>query len=281
LSAQALSRLRLCLRLLVASANPQMLMPKLRSLRMTAAVGSIRKQENPFAPPQLAVSISTAPGLEAGAAVIDDIDPNRAFNSRTGQNFVRVPCPPASVTTTPPKPTPTPKEKKEACDLEFGYNYMRAPDESAKNLNGFGGSLFCNVKPWIAVGGDFGALFGSTTDTVGTIKFDTSLHRQTYLFGPEFDFYPNDKVKIFIHPLFGGVHDTTKTTIGTTSVSSSATTFAVDFGGGVDIKLNKHFFVRPFQVDYMLTDFGGQRQNNVRFSSGIGIRFLTRVPLKF
>jgi hypothetical protein len=99
--------------------------------------------------------------------------------------------------------------------LEFGYDYMRAPDESAKNLNGFGGSLFCNVKPWIAIGGDVGAVFGSTTDTVGTTHIDVRLHRQTYLFGPQFNFYPNEKVKIFVHPLFGGVHDTTRTTIGT------------------------------------------------------------------
>src|SRR5437016_5761373 len=93
-----------------------------------------------------------------------------------------------------PKPLPIREEKKEVCDIEFGYDYMRAPDESAKSLNGFGGSLFCNVKSSISIGGDFGALFGSTTDTVGTTKIDVSLHRQTYLFGPQFNFYPSDKV---------------------------------------------------------------------------------------
>ena len=161
----------------------------------------------------------------------------------------------------------------EACDIEFGYDYMRAPDESAKNLNGVGGSLFCNVKPWIAFGGDVSALFGSTTDTVGTIKFDTSLHRQTYLFGPQFNFYPKDRVKIFIQGLAGVVHDTGTTTIGTTSVNSSTTAFVVNFGVGVDVKLNNHFFVRAGQVAYTPTFFGGKRQDNLRFSIGFGYGF--------
>ena len=165
------------------------------------------------------------------------------------------------------------EKKKEACDIEFGYDYMRAPDESAKNLNGFGGSLFCNVKPWIAIGGDFGALFGSTTDTVGTTKIDVSLHRQTYLFGPQFNFYPNDKVKIFVHPLFGGVHDSTTTIFGTTNTDSSASAFAMAFGGGVDVNLNNRFAIRPIQFDYVPTRFGGAWQSNYQISTGVVVRF--------
>lgn len=205
----------------------------------------------------------------------DPTDPNRAFRSSTGDNFFRVvPCPPPADTgTTPqPKPTPTPKEKKDACDIEFGYDYMRAPGERVKSLHGFGGSLFCNVKPWIGIGGDFSALFGSTIDTVGTTRFDVSLHRQTYLFGPQFNFNANDKVKVFVHPLFGGVHDTSGTTIGTTSVSSSASAFAMEFGGGVDVRLNDHIAVRPIAFDYIPTHFGGAWQSNYRFSTGIVFR---------
>ncbi len=165
------------------------------------------------------------------------------------------------------------EKKKLSCDLEFGYDYMRAPDESAKNLNGFGGSLFCNVKPWIAVGGDFSALFGSTTDTVGTTKFDVSLHRQTYLFGPQFNIYPNDKVTVFFKPLIGGVHDTGKTTFGTSSTDFSASAFAMSFGGGVDIRLNDHFAIRPFEFKYTPTHFGGEWQNNFGVSTGLVFRF--------
>jgi hypothetical protein len=172
-----------------------------------------------------------------------------------------------------PQQTKVIEKKKEACDIEFGYDYMRAPDESAKNLNGFGGSLFCNVKPWIAIGGDFGALFGSTTDTVGTTKIYVSLHRQTYLFGPQFNFYPNDKVKVFVHPLFGGVHDATKITIGSTTTVSSANAFAMSFGGGVDVNLSNRFAVRPIQFDFVPTRFGGAWQSNYQISTGVVIHF--------
>ncbi len=143
---------------------------------------------------------------------------------------------------------------------------MRAPKESAKNLVGFSGSLFYDFTPHVAVGGEVSIVFGS--NRIGT-NIDTSLHRYTYLFGPQFSFNANDKVKVFVHPLFGGVHDTTKTTIGTTSVSSSATAFAMAFGGGVDVGVSSHIAVRPFQFDYVLTHFGAPRQNNFRFSSGI------------
>jgi hypothetical protein len=192
-------------------------------------------------------------------------DGRTAFNPITKQNFALEPCP-------PPTEKKVIEEKKEVCDIEFGYDYMRAPDESAKSLNGFGGSLFCNVKSSIAIGGDFGALFGSTTDTVGTTKVDVSLHRQTYLFGPQFNFYPNDKVKLFVHPLFGGVHDTTKTTIGSTTTEFSANAFAMAFGGGVDVNLNHRFAFRPIQFDFVPTHFGGEWQNNYRISTGLVIR---------
>jgi hypothetical protein len=195
-------------------------------------------------------------------------DGKSAFNTRTGQNYALEPCP-------PPAKKKVIEKKKEACDLKFGYDYMRAPDESAKNLNGFGGSLFCNVKPWIAIGGDFGALFGSRTisgiTALGPGTVDVSLHRQTYLFGPQFNFYPNDKVKVFVHPLFGGVHDTSTTTVITTSTTGSASAFAMAFGGGVDVNLNHRFAIRPIQFDYVPTHFGGAWQSNYQISTGVVI----------
>jgi opacity protein-like surface antigen len=158
-------------------------------------------------------------------------------------------------------------------ELFGGLTYMRAPDESAKNLVGFNGSLFYDFTPHVAVGADFMGAFGDFTGTAGSLKFDTSLHRFTYVFGPQFNFHPNDKVKVFVHPLFGGVHDTTKTTFGTMSVSSSANAFAMQLGGGVDVRVTPHVSVRIVQADYLPTHFGGNWQNNFRISTGVVIRF--------
>lgn len=168
------------------------------------------------------------------------------------------------------------KEAEEKCpklpkifNWFIGYSYLRAPDETVKNLNGFDSSFFYNVKPWLAIGGEFTGAFGSSQIEPTT---DASLHRFLYLFGPQFNFYPNDKVKVFVHPLVGGVHDSTTTIFGTTTTDAAASAFAMAFGGGVDVNLNKRLAVRPIQVDYLPTHFGGTWQNNYRISTGLVIR---------
>src|SRR5205085_3476791 len=80
------------------------------------------------------------------------------FISKNGHTYVPVPCPPPTATNStkpslplPPPPTPTPEPNPKILwddpfDLFFGYAYNRAPDEAAKNLNGFDANGFINVK---------------------------------------------------------------------------------------------------------------------------------------
>src|SRR6266481_7451884 len=195
-------------------------------------------------------------------------------------------CPPPGTVKPPPAtPTPTPEttslppetssgdEYAKAMEFFAGGQYQRAPDEPVKNLFGVDTSLFYNVTPHVSIGGDFSFLFGSTKETVGTSTLDTSLHRQTYLFGPQFNFYPDDKVKIFVHPLFGVVHDTVKFDFGTSTTDSSASAFAMAFGGGVDVRVTPRVSIRVFEADYVPTHFGGEFQNNFRLSTGLVLRF--------
>jgi hypothetical protein len=47
-------------------------------------------------------------------------------------------------------------------------------------------------------------------------------------------------------------------------------------GGGIDLKVSKHFSIRAAQADYLLTkipDGLHNRQNNSRLSAGIVLRF--------
>jgi hypothetical protein len=47
-------------------------------------------------------------------------------------------------------------------------------------------------------------------------------------------------------------------------------------GGGIDVKISKHFSIRPVQAEYFLTkipDGLSNRQNNFRFGAGIVFRF--------
>ena len=230
--------------------------------------------------------------------------PDEASDPGTNESFVRIPCqPPTNSTVQPPvplpsptaTPTPAPNPKilwDDPVDLFFGYSYNRAPVEAVKNLNGFNSNFLINVKTeyvergyshhanaanpatqrvpkWsIGIDGDLTGAFGSTT--TGTAK--STLHRFLYLFGPQFNFFPSQKTRLFVHPLFGVVHDSGTTTVGTFTSSGSASAFAMAFGGGLDIAVNKHFAVRPFQLDYNPTHFGGQWQNSFRFSAGFVLR---------
>src|SRR5258707_11652947 len=181
--------------------------------------------------------------------------------------------PPTPETSSVPEKTSSDEEYAKALELFGGGQYQRAPDEPVKNLFGVDTSLFYNVTPHVSIGGDFSFLFGSTSETIGTLKFDTTLHRQTYLFGPQFNFYPDDKVKVFVHPLFGVVHDTVKFDFGTSTTDSSASAFAMAFGGGLDVRVTPRVSIRVFEADYLPTHFGGEFQNNFRLSTGLVLRF--------
>ena len=166
--------------------------------------------------------------------------------------------------------------------FSIGYSYLRAPDEDAKNLNGFNASLAYNIRPWIAAKADFtygdgkGRENVEVTGRVGGSEVPSQglrLHRFLYLFGPQFNAQASDKVQVFGEALFGGVHDTTKFRFGTTTTSVSANAFAAAFGGGVDLNIGKKVFIRPAQLRYVLTRFGGHTQNNFQFSAGLGFRF--------
>jgi len=74
-----------------------------------------------------------------------------------------------------------------------------------------------------------------------------------------------------LHPLFGAVHDTTTTIFGTTTTDSSASAFAMAFGGGVDVNLNQRLAIRPIQFDYVPTHFGRLWQSDYKLSMGVVI----------
>jgi hypothetical protein len=70
-------------------------------------------------------------------------------------------------------------------------------------------------------------------------------------------------------PLFGGAH----LTASASGVSAGETDFAWAAGGGLDAHLNSRYSVRLAQFDFLQTRFGGENQNNFRYSAGILIKF--------
>jgi hypothetical protein len=110
----------------------------------------------------------------------------------------------------------------------------------------------------------------------------------TYLFGPQLKVRAHH-FQPYAHLLFGGAHSNVYGNAYQTicqhiaggctiSKSPAADAFAMDFGGGIDIPVAKHFTIRPAEFDYLLTRFtnpftGTNNQNNFRYSAGVVFSF--------
>lgn len=182
--------------------------------------------------------------------------------------------------------SPNPPEILKRTEAFVGYVFLRTPDEPAKNLNGANGQVFYDFTKRIGIGADIGCAFGS--DRIGA-TVDVTLHRCTYLFGPQiksklFFFGPIEHTRdkglsegggmvLSFQPLFGVVHDTTRFQSSTISTSATSTAFMMSFGANLDVWLKKNFGIRPIDFAYQPTHFGGNWQNNWRFGAGVVFRF--------
>ncbi len=184
--------------------------------------------------------------------------------------------------------------------LFTGFDYMISP---ARNLTerGFETDFGVTVRPWMALGADFGALVnGAGTLNGGETIYAPILTRvqlnpssvhvafksTTYTFaaGPQFYLRKWEKVTFFARPGFGGIHEDASFTLppqlgllltqfGTPipGAHQSDTTFFVGLGGGFDVNVSRHVGMR-FAADWVNTHLFSnlltQRQNYVRFSVG-------------
>jgi hypothetical protein len=126
--------------------------------------------------------LNSRPQIDGRVIIPDYGDPTRAFDPVTGRNFARVPCPPPSVTTAPP-PRLDYAVVPARYEFAVGYTHMATDGEEVGQLNGFNASGFYNVKPWLAVGGEFSGLYGCRTNSFFGVREDVSLDRYLYLFG--------------------------------------------------------------------------------------------------
>jgi hypothetical protein len=97
---------------------------------------------------------------------------------------------------------------------------------------------------------------GATAEVAAYTKDvdETTFHTQGYLFGPTARFGPrNSRYSFFAHQLFGVTHMsfTADPSADCTDVCSITThPFTMASGGGVDVKVSKHLWVRPLQLEY-------------------------------
>jgi hypothetical protein len=170
-------------------------------------------------------------------------------------------------------------------ELFGGYSYVRAPVTFTQTPQGSCVITGCpittttrnlNLNGW-NVGGAFKvlgplALAADYTDTSGSFQ-GANTHLKAYLVGPQLRF--PGPISPFAHFLIGGAHEsTTAFTSGPiTTASPTRNAFATALGGGLDLKLLPLLSVRPIQIDYLLTHFNSNTQNQFRYSAGIVVRF--------
>ncbi len=125
------------------------------------------------------------------------------------------------------------------------------------NTNGWNAALTGNVNRYFGITADFSGHYGEIFPGGG------NLHN--FLFGPQLRL-PAGRASLFVHALGGTSHNSG-------NFVGSQTSAAYAFGGGLDWKVRDHVSLRVGQLDYIGTHFVDQRQDNVRFSTGLVLHF--------
>jgi hypothetical protein len=165
-------------------------------------------------------------------------------------------------------------------------------------LNGGSASIAFNFNRYIGLVADIGGYDDSKLVLTGTganesLTVNSSGTAYSYLFGPRFSFRNSTRFTPFAQVLVGGVHASEVTISNCTGTDCiplpSQNALAVTAGGGLDIRLTRHFSLRPIQAEYMMTRFptvtdgistgSSDSQNDLRLSSGLLFAFGGKPPL--
>jgi len=99
----------------------------------------------------------------------------------------------------------------------------------------------------------------------------------TATFGPRYTLnLPKRRLAVFAQGLIGISNAWNSVFPATTGATEDTNAFALQVGGGVDLRLNRHWAVRPVQADWVRTEFPNATtgvQNNLRLAAGIVYRF--------
>jgi hypothetical protein len=180
-------------------------------------------------------------------------------------------------------------------ETAFDYSYVRYapnfPGSQGHSLNGGGGSFVLYLNRFLGIKADFQGYGSQTTHFAlpasSTFPLGVTGNAQgnlfTYLFGPQIKIH-SPRIQPFVHLLFGGAHSNVygnafsavcRPSLGACAFSKapSNNSFAMAFGGGIDIPIGHVVSIRPVGVDYLYTNFNNRfnnsNQNNFRYTGGI------------
>jgi outer membrane protein OmpA-like peptidoglycan-associated protein len=177
-------------------------------------------------------------------------------------------------------------------ELFLGYSYLQAvPKLAAGNrlvwLNGGSASIAYNLNRYLGIVADVGDYTNSEIRFQGAYGATVDVNDAnggviSYLFGPRISFRKYSRITPFVQGLFGGAHASEITLANCTfscTLLPAENTFALAAGGGIDVRVKRHFAIRVIQAEYVMTRFKDYdtgttaMQNDMRLSSGIVLRF--------
>lgn len=156
-------------------------------------------------------------------------------------------------------------------EVSGAFSFVRANSTGGAggfNLNGGSASWSYNFSSSFSVVADVGAYrFSGLPSTLHSTMY-------TYLFGPRITVSKFSRMTPFAQILVGGG----RLNANSNGFEAAENEFAMAVGGGLDVPLHHHFALRAVQAEYLLTRFdsvagASARQNNIRISTGVVIRF--------
>ncbi len=154
--------------------------------------------------------------------------------------------------------------------VAVGYSYIHAnAPPSACDCFGLQGGFAqgaVTLKYWLRIAGE---VTGGHANQFGPLGQNLTL--MTYTGGPQIVLHAH-RVETFGQALFGAAHGSDSYFPSGTTASASATSFAINTGGGFDIDLTRHIAVRPVEVNYLRTSLpngSSNRQNQLSLGAGL------------
>ena len=160
--------------------------------------------------------------------------------------------------------------------LDYSYVHSNAPPGGCGCFNFNGGSA---TFAWPVRPGGFALVGDVTAGYAGAItSTGYSLTLSTFSVGARY-LLPVGKSPLqpFGQVLVGAAHSTGSMVQGPPlAATNNSAAFAANLGGGLDLRVTRRFSLRLVEADYVLTTFdngSNNRQNNIRISAGLVLRF--------
>jgi hypothetical protein len=167
-------------------------------------------------------------------------------------------------------------KQQTSVDLAINYEAARAAIVPGTAFWLHGGDAQVGITRWGGLGlaADFGGGHNAKISSSGV-----ALDLVTITGGPQYrktvesgaDYY---NVTIFGHFLAGEAHASNGVFAGSTAASTSATSFALKAGGGIDLDISPRLSLRIVQADWLRTQFpngANDVQNHIQLGAGVVI----------